>query len=454
VDAALTTRGANSEITNAGRLIGQIGILSAGNGAFLSNSGSIDARTGVSMSGSSSSLSNSGEINALLTGIDATQSTLLVNTGTITATADAVSFIAGAMVVRNFGTISAGNNAVETLQATDALVRNDGRIEAGAIGISASGTALDLRNSGSILAATGMLADGTGAEMLNTGLIRAGQVGMLTFGNDTILRNLGTVAAEGTNALAAVGQSGMLVINGGQVTTTGTGIFIEHTDPSRPGTSVRNSGSVEAGIVAVDYVGLNTGITLRNSGTILGSVDMGAGNDRVLGAGRFVGAILLGDGNDRFDATGAVTGAGVQGGAGNDTLTGGAGADRLDGGVGNDRIDGGAGNDLIIASTGRDTLTGGAGADVFVFARAVDAGNGASRDTITDFTPGEDRIDVLGFMAGAVWRGTSTYTATGPEIRYQSGVGVLSGVVDGDGVADWSLQLAPLLVLTASDVGL
>lgn len=65
-----------------------------------------------------------------------------------------------------------------------------------------------------------------------------------------------------------------------------------------------------------------------------------------------------------------------------------------------------------------------------------------------------DRVDVSGFVAGAIWRGTSAYTATGPDIGYQSGVGVLSGDVEGDGTADWSLQLAPLLVLTASDVGL
>jgi Ca2+-binding RTX toxin-like protein len=49
---------------------------------------------------------------------------------------------------------------------------------------------------------------------------------------------------------------------------------------------------------------------------------------------------------------------------------------------------GGAGDDLIFDGAGSDTLTGGAGADVFIF----DA-DGAT-DTVTDFDPALDRIDL------------------------------------------------------------
>ena len=56
-----------------------------------------------------------------------------------------------------------------------------------------------------------------------------------------------------------------------------------------------------------------------------------------------------------------------------------------------DTLTGGAGDDTITGLGGDDTLTGGAGADTFVFA----SGHGA--DTITDFTDGEDTIDLSAF---------------------------------------------------------
>jgi Ca2+-binding RTX toxin-like protein len=49
-----------------------------------------------------------------------------------------------------------------------------------------------------------------------------------------------------------------------------------------------------------------------------------------------------------------------------------------------------SGKDVIFATGFDDTLTGGASADQFVFA----PGQNPSADTITDFTPGQDRIDL------------------------------------------------------------
>lgn len=103
----------------------------------------------------------------------------------------------------------------------------------------------------------------------------------------------------------------------------------------------------------------------------------------------------------------------LQGGAGNDRLTGDARSDMILGGAGNDTLSGGAGDDILRDGAGSDTLSGGAGADVFVL-----DGDGL-RDTITDFEPGVDKLDISGF--GRVYDIRSlapTATATGFSLRF------------------------------------
>ena len=93
---------------------------------------------------------------------------------------------------------------------------------------------------------------------------------------------------------------------------------------------------------------------------------------------------------------------------GNDTVDGGAGHDRLFGGEGNDVLDGGTGDDFLHGGEGDDTLTGGAGEDIFAF------GAEQGSDTITDFTDGEDKIDLSGIegIAGFDDLEIATYGAT------------------------------------------
>ena len=83
----------------------------------------------------------------------------------------------------------------------------------------------------------------------------------------------------------------------------------------------------------------------------------------------------------------------IDGGFGDDTLYGGPGGgdDEMTGGPGNDRLFGGQGNDTLIGGQGDDRLAGGPGADVFVF------GPGEGADTVTDFSGGTDRIDLMAF---------------------------------------------------------
>jgi parallel beta-helix repeat protein len=67
-------------------------------------------------------------------------------------------------------------------------------------------------------------------------------------------------------------------------------------------------------------------------------------------------------------------------------------------GAGDDRLIGGAYDDVLYGGSGADRLTGGAGADTFRYTSAQDSVRGAS-DQITDFTPGEDQLDlaILGY---------------------------------------------------------
>ncbi|MCY4488575.1 MAG: hypothetical protein OXF11_15895 [Deltaproteobacteria bacterium] len=72
-------------------------------------------------------------------------------------------------------------------------------------------------------------------------------------------------------------------------------------------------------------------------------------------------------------------------------VEGNSGPDYIDTGGGNDTIIGNDGDDTLVGNLGRDVLIGGEGADTFVFAP------GHGDDTITDFTPDVDNIDLTGF---------------------------------------------------------
>jgi Ca2+-binding RTX toxin-like protein len=81
----------------------------------------------------------------------------------------------------------------------------------------------------------------------------------------------------------------------------------------------------------------------------------------------------------------------ISGTPNDDDLHGGAGADLMVGGLGNDALRGNAGDDILMDGAGGDSLNGGPGADIFVM-----AADGAV-DTIRDYQPGIDQIDLSGW---------------------------------------------------------
>jgi serralysin len=122
----------------------------------------------------------------------------------------------------------------------------------------------------------------------------------------------------------------------------------------------------------------------------------GAGNDSMIG-GNGIDNFEGNDGDDTIFGNNDDDGLAGQGG--NDFLVGGSGNDRLYGWVGNDVLEGGAGDDSLYGGSGNDLLTGGDGNDTFSFGNDFSIGETFSSlgvDTIIDFQPGVDKIQLQG----------------------------------------------------------
>ena len=120
-------------------------------------------------------------------------------------------------------------------------------------------------------------------------------------------------------------------------------------------------------------------------------------------------------------------------------ITGNSGDNSLSGLAGADTIDGGAGDDIIWGGTGADTLTGGIGDDTFVISDLSEV------DIITDYTPGEDRIDLTALLAGVTGLTAGT---VGQYVRVQGD----TLQVDVDGGADSFVNAATLNGIQSGDI--
>ena len=119
----------------------------------------------------------------------------------------------------------------------------------------------------------------------------------------------------------------------------------------------------------------------------------------------------------------------------------------LNGTAGRDVIVGTNGDDVITGGIGADTLTGGLGNDIFVYTSMRDAG-----DTITDFTPSADRLDLSALLA-SLGIGPDMALANG-HVRVVNVSGGASVQIDPDGFAG-SAAFRPLVMfkgLTANAV--
>jgi serralysin len=295
-----------------------------------------------------------------------------------------------------FGITATGQMQSATTGA--ALALQSGYLDTAGQITAAHGTAVavfgagGLGNAGRIAGLNGVLLAGSGQTLANSGMIEGVQTALTVTGG-AMVTNLGTIGSAGTAVEVTTGAAFVLV-NGGMVL-----------------------GNIHSGGASADQI--------RNAGTILGNVDLGAGADR-FGGGHLQGDLAMGLGNDWVDArgnavsgvirdaggadhylidsaqtriadtgagfdtvdawcsyrlapglealvlmgaldlTGAGNGAGnrLTGNAGNNGLGGGGGADVLAGGDGADTLRGGLGNDTLSGGAGDDVLHGDPGRDV------------------------------------------------------------------------------------------
>lgn len=205
-------------------------------------------------------------------------------------------------------------------------------------------------------------------------------------------------------------------------------------------------------------------------------LDGGIGNDTQFG-GNGNDTLNGGDSNDTL--RGEIGSDSLNGDAGNDLLFGFDGIDTLRGGTGDDTLRGelqndflygdagadvlfgGDGNDALYGGGDRDTLNGGAGNDSFYWDDGDFSGlTNATADRVQDFMQGQDRLrlNLVDAIAGGVdngftFIGVGAFTAVAGQLRYTQGSGVtlVLGDTDGDGVADVAIALTGTFTLIGTD---
>lgn len=346
----------------------------------------------------------------------------VINQGTITAEVN-VGFLGGLVLednvafdglIANNGLISGPRNGLYIGDAQhDLQIVNSGQIESGSRAVNLDGDNVTLINQGSIL--------GTGDQRNGTVYLDG------TADNITVNNQQGTIDAgegnSGSGISVQIGAANGLgegiddlelsadIVNSGLIQGRGQGnvpagvrLFVG--SGLAEATFTGNITNGVNGIIASEHqagILIGPGVIfdgqIINSGTISGGngfaidADGALGSVDILNQGTLDGAVRLGAGSDRIFQLSS-----------EDIV--------VNGGLGEDEITGGSGDDLLNGGGHDDILTGGLGSDTFQFS------NSTGIDVITDFSIGEDLLDVsaifdnvsdvLGVGGAATQVGTST----------------------------------------------
>lgn len=160
-----------------------------------------------------------------------------------------------------------------------------------------------------------------------------------------------------------------------------------------------------------------------------------------------------------FDGSAEIDGRfSLLGGAGNDALKGGGQDDQIVGGAGNDTLQGHSRSDVLTGGLGKDELFGGAGDDRFVYTSGIES-TVAAFDRIHDWGGG-DRIDLSAIDTSApaggdqafAFIGAAAFSGVAGQLRSVTGSNALiSGDINGDGAADFQIQVNGAVVLNAGN---
>lgn len=292
---------------------------------------------------------------------------------------------------------------------------------------------------------------------------------------------LGASATTCSNEFVHVQQGGFVVANagfgvlihasnstvindGGIRSLAAIGVALDGSSASTRSTLI-NNGTIE-GVDAVDRVSVFSPaetIVLKNYGEIKGeSAAYGLYNnnesspakDLITNKGTMIGSISLFSGDDLYDGRKGKEIGTIDAGLGNDRIYGGKEADTI---LGND------GDDKIMGSGGADHLTGGIGADHFLYNTVTDSPVSTKvHDIITDFSHAEqDKIDLKAIDAnthqaknqGFHFIGEDAFSHTAGELRFEqvSGDTFVYGDVNGDGKADFEIELTGMMTLQDKD---
>ena len=338
-----------------------------------------------------------------------------------------------------------------------------------------------------------------------TTLTNSGTIGGDIHGAYTVLTNTGTILGSLINGsyggTRQVINSGTIygdiqLTNGDGDTVTNTGTVLGRVDLG-PGDDVYTGGN-KTDIVRDDHgadvynLGAGNDIYLAttkhagveddtvNAGTGIDTYDASAASYRVMvnldaveretpgdawvqansGVGNEVSGATPGQPHPRdilSDFENVKTGNGfdiIHGSALANVLESGGGDDFVAGYGGNDVLNAGDGNDVLGGGAGKDVLTSGSGFDNFSYTALSDSGvTKATRDVITDFQDGADRIWLNAIDANTTngpgndaftFIGTFTmFTGTAGELRaVWTGAGqLIEADVNGDKIADFSIEI-------------
>jgi serralysin len=345
-----------------------------------------------------------------------------------------------------------------------------------------------------------------GAELTVTGgwFVDSGSSTKVVFSDDGDITFVGTHFVYSGTLVTGPGVTGLDMALAIPTTATGTystnaEIYVggEVMPPPAPQTLTGTSGNdvlqatTNGNWIVDGLAGNDTITTLGGNDVIKGGagtdvISSGAGDDviRFSGSGEGSDNIDGGAGIDRIVAMKNGTVIGLKGVSGVEaissngfssvTISGSSSADTLDftnvaltgissikGLGGNDTLYGSAAADVITGGDGADTLRGNGGADRFDY-NALSESRGSARDRILDFEQGTDRLDLAGVDASSrttgnqafSFIGTAAFSKHAGQLRIDTSdptKTVVLGDTNGDGVADFAIELAGSLQLTAND---